>query len=112
VITITAFLVKIPIFSLHLWLPKAHVEAPLAGSIVLAAILLKLGRYGLIRLRSLFPLATLKILRPFVTLCLLGACVTGAICIRQTDIKALIAYSSIGHMGLLTAAIFTLSKWG
>jgi len=112
IFTIAAFLVKIPIFTLHLWLPKAHVEAPLAGSIILAAILLKLGSYGLIRLRILFPYLNLLIFSPIASLCILGACVTGAICIRQTDLKALIAYSSVGHIGLLTAAILSSTKWG
>lgn len=110
--TIIAFLVKIPIYSLHLWLPKAHVEAPLAGSIILAAILLKLGSYGLIRLSSIYPYLRMSILAPVVSLCLIGACITSAICLRQTDLKALIAYSSIGHMGLVTAAILSSSKWG
>jgi len=111
-ITIIAFLVKIPIYSLHLWLPKAHVEAPLAGSIILAAILLKLGSYGLIRLRAMYPYLRISILVPVVSLCLIGACITSAICLRQTDLKALIAYSSIGHMGLVTAAVLSSSKWG
>jgi len=112
IFTIGAFLVKIPIFTLHLWLPKAHVEAPLAGSIILAAILLKLGSYGLIRLRRIFPHFNLLIFNPITSLCILGACVTGAICIRQTDLKALIAYSSVGHIGLLTAAVLSSTKWG
>nr|YP_010415427.1 NADH dehydrogenase subunit 4 [Paralvinella palmiformis]UJI65670.1 NADH dehydrogenase subunit 4 [Paralvinella palmiformis] len=111
-ISIIAFLVKMPVYSLHLWLPKAHVEAPLAGSMVLAAILLKLGSYGLIRLSSLFPHLNCSVTSMMSSLCLIGACVTSAICIRQTDLKALIAYSSIGHMGLLTAAVLSSSKWG
>ena len=112
IFTITAFLVKIPLYSLHLWLPKAHVEAPLAGSMILAAILLKLGSYGLIRLSSLYPHINSAIAVPLMSVCLVGACVTSAICIRQTDLKALIAYSSIGHIGLLTAAVLSSTKWG
>jgi len=110
--TVLPFLVKTPIYSLHLWLPKAHVEAPVAGSIILAGILLKLGRYGLFRLSTHFPQATLMWSTPILVLSLWGACVASILCLRQTDIKALIAYSSVSHIGLVTAGILTQTQWG
>lgn len=110
--TILAFLVKIPIYTTHLWLPKAHVEAPIAGSIILAGLLLKLGGYGLLRFSSLYPSLNSKIIPPIIGLVIWGAIITRLICLRQSDIKSLIAYSSIGHIGLLTAGTFTNQAWG
>nr|YP_626416.1 NADH dehydrogenase subunit 4 [Xenagama taylori]AAY57827.1 NADH dehydrogenase subunit 4 [Xenagama taylori] len=98
-----AFLTKMPLYGLHLWLPKAHVEAPIAGSMLLAAILLKLGGYGIIRLH---PINTENVwlIYPVVALSLWGIVMTGMTCMRKTDLKALIAYSSVSHMGLVTSA--------
>nr|YP_009991735.1 NADH dehydrogenase subunit 4 [Circaetus pectoralis]QNN84557.1 NADH dehydrogenase subunit 4 [Circaetus pectoralis] len=106
-----AFMVKAPLYGLHLWLPKAHVEAPIAGSMLLAALLLKLGGYGIMRLTLLIgPLST-HLYYPFLTLALWGALMTSSICLRQTDLKSLIAYSSVSHMGLVIAASILQTHW-
>nr|AID52366.1 NADH dehydrogenase subunit 4 [Pitta nympha] len=108
---LTAFMVKAPLYGLHLWLPKAHVEAPIAGSMLLAALLLKLGGYGIMRMSMLTtPLSNL-LHYPFLTLALWGALMTSSICLRQIDLKSLIAYSSVSHMGLVISATMIQTHW-
>nr|YP_004465150.1 NADH dehydrogenase subunit 4 [Luciosoma bleekeri]BAK23052.1 NADH dehydrogenase subunit 4 [Luciosoma bleekeri] len=109
---LVAFLVKMPLYGVHLWLPKAHVEAPVAGSMVLAAVLLKLGGYGMIRIMVVLEPMSKQMIYPFIVLALWSITMTGMICLRQTDLKSLIAYSSVGHMGLVAGGILIQTPWG
>nr|QXJ80326.1 NADH dehydrogenase subunit 4 [Trichuris sp. LO613] len=109
---ITPFLVKIPIYLLHLWLPKAHVEAPILGSMILASILLKTGGYGLLKMSCMCHIQFTKSLMSFMLMLILSASI---LCMLQTDLKKYIAYSSVTHMTIILALLlseFTNSQSG
>nr|YP_010946448.1 NADH dehydrogenase subunit 4 [Calolamprodes beybienkoi]WGO57166.1 NADH dehydrogenase subunit 4 [Calolamprodes beybienkoi] len=109
---ILAFLVSMPMFMTHLWLPKAHVEAPVSGSMILAGILLKLGGYGLLRVYiSLLGVGNMMNYI-WLSISLVGGTLVSLICMRQTDLKSLIAYSSVSHMGIVIGGLMTLTYWG
>jgi NADH-quinone oxidoreductase subunit M len=108
-----SFAVKLPMWPVHTWLPDAHVEAPTAGSVILAGILLKLGGYGFLRFSlPMFPLASAE-LAPFIwTLSVAAVIYTSLVALMQEDMKKLIAYSSIAHMGFVTMGIFAMTAQG
>nr|YP_010968427.1 NADH dehydrogenase subunit 4 [Aurivittia aurivittata]WNO18760.1 NADH dehydrogenase subunit 4 [Aurivittia aurivittata] len=109
---ILAFLVKMPMYFVHLWLPKAHVEAPVSGSMILAGIMLKLGGYGLLRVMILIEGIAMKMNFFWVIISLVGGLYISLKCLCQVDMKSLIAYSSVAHMSLVIGGIMTMNYWG
>ena len=108
-----AFSIKIPLFPVHTWLPDAHTEAPTAGSVILAAVLLKMGTYGLMRFNfGLFPEASREMAPIFIVLAVIGIIYGALVAMVQTDVKRLVAYSSIAHMGFVVLGMFSFTEMG
>ena len=108
-----AFAVKVPMFPVHTWLPDAHVEAPTGGSVVLAAIMLKVGAYGFLRFSiPIVPDASHRLAGAMIALSLIAVVYIGLVALTQTDMKKLVAYSSISHMGFVTLGIFIFNDFG
>jgi NADH-quinone oxidoreductase subunit M len=108
-----AFAIKVPLFPFHTWLPDAHVEAPTAGSVLLAGVLLKLGTYGLLRFNlTLFPEATVDLVPLLAVLAVIGILYGAIVAIVQPDLKRLVAYSSVSHLGFIVLGIFALTDQG
>lgn len=108
-----AFSIKVPLFPLHTWLPDAHTDAPTAGSVILAAVLLKMGTYGLMRFNfALFPEASREWAWLFITLAVIGIIYGALVAMVQPDVKRLVAYSSVSHMGFVILGMFSFTEQG
>src|SRR5262245_53943704 len=109
-----SFFIKVPMFPVHTWLPDAHTEAPTAGSIILAAVMLKMGTYGYVRFcMGLFPESSGEWASILAGIAVLGGILYGALCAwRQTDVKRLVAYSSVAHLGYVMLGLFSATPSG
>ena len=108
-----AFCIKVPLFPFHTWLPDAHTEAPTAGSVILAGVLLKMGTYGLLRFNlGLFPVMSRKFALVMVTLAIIGIIYGALVAMVQPDVKRLVAYSSVSHMGFVVLGLFSFTEQG
>jgi NADH-quinone oxidoreductase subunit M len=108
-----AFCIKVPLFPLHTWLPDAHTEAPTAGSVILAGVLLKMGTYGLLRFNlGLFPEMARKFAPVMITLAIIGIIYGALVAMVQPDVKRLVAYSSVSHMGFVVLGLFSFTELG
>jgi NADH-quinone oxidoreductase subunit M len=108
-----AFSIKVPLFPFHTWLPDAHTEAPTAGSVILAGVLLKMGTYGLMRFNfALFPEQARAFAPLFVVLAIIGIIYGALVAMVQPDVKRLVAYSSVSHMGFVILGMFSFTEWG
>ncbi len=106
-----AFAVKVPMWPVHTWLPDAHTEAPAAGSVILAGVLIKMGAYGFLRFSlPLLPQATLAMMGPMLALSVVAIVYGAFVCLAQSDLKRLVAYSSVSHMGFVTLGLFALNQ--
>src|SRR5258708_16943 len=108
-----AFCIKVPLWPLHTWLPDAHTEAPTAGSVILAGVLLKMGTYGLLRFNfGLFPNASRQLAPLMITLAVIGIIYGALVAMEQPDVKRLVAYSSVSHMGFVVLGLFSFTEQG
>nr|AHX97818.1 NADH dehydrogenase subunit 4 [Paroligoneurus sp. QL-2014] len=107
-----AFLIKMPMYLIHLWLPKAHVEAPISGSMILAGIMLKLGTYGIYRMMTMMPILYKKFNLYIIIINIMGSLYSSFICMNNSDLKIIVAYSSIVHMGMMMAGMMSMLMWG
>ena len=107
------FAIKVPMFPFHTWLPDAHVEAPTAGSVVLASVLLKMGTYGFLRFSlPILPEATRHFVPLMAVLCIIGIVYGALVALAQKDWKRLVAYSSVSHLGMVMLGMFALTPLG
>src|SRR6185503_10272954 len=108
-----AFCIKVPLFPLHTWLPDAHTEAPTAGSVILAGVLLKMGTYGLLRFNlGMFPEMARRFAPYIIILAIIGIIYGALVAMVQPDVKRLVAYSSVSHMGFVVLGLFSFTETG